>query len=387
MIKISIIEPIGAHGGNDIYDFNLLSSIDTSKSKAVLYTCDKTEKKENVKLVYKKVFGNYNKFFRAIRYIKGTIASLQDSKQNKSDVVHLHFFGFTFLEYINLLLSKVLFGFKTVATVHDVESFEEYAKNSHSKKNYNKFFKLLDGIIVHTEYAKDELSKYIDNDFYVSNFINTIYAGDLDYSSLENNSIDKKIARNKLNLPSDREVILFFGQIKKVKGLDILLKALAYIKTQKPNVLLVVAGKIWKDEFNIYQDLITEYNLEQNIDLRIGFIKTEDVKYYFSATDLIVLPYRKIYNSGVLIRAMSFATPVVASDFGPFKEFILDSQNGYLFENENERSLSQKIIFALDDVNSLKIIGLNAKKVIYRDFELKKLGMQYIEFYNKVIKG
>lgn len=387
MMKISIIEPIGAHGGNDIYDFNLLSSINTCESKAVLYTCDKTDKKENVKLFYKKVFGNYNKFFRAIRYIKGTIASLKDSKENKADVIHLHFFGFTSLEYVNLLLSKVFFGFKTVATVHDVESFEKYAKSNNSKNNYNKFFKLLDGIIVHTEYAKNELCKYVNNDFYVSNFINTIYASDLDYSNLENNSIEKKLARNKINLPVDREIILFFGQIKKVKGLDILLKALAYVKVQKPNILLVVAGKVWKDKFDIYQDIITKYNLEKNVDVRIGFVKTKDVKYYFSATDLIVLPYRKIYNSGVLIRAMSFATPVVASDFGPFKEFIIDSENGYLFETENMRSLSKKIISALADMNSLNLIGLNSKKVIYRDFELKKLGMKYIEFYNKVIKG
>ncbi len=387
-LKISIIEPVGKHGGNDIYDSNLVNSMNMQENlEATLYTSsvDEKLKNENIICVYNGIYGDDNKFVRLFRYLKGTFKALSDSKKRSADIIHLHFFGFNVLEYMNLYLSKKVFGFKVVGTVHDVESFEKFAKNENTKHDYEKFLNKLDGIVVHTDYAKNELLKNI-KDLNISSEIKTIYACDLDYSTLDENKIDKKEARKKLNLPEDKKIILFFGQIKTVKGLDVLLESLNIIKDEIPDVLLVVAGKVWKDDFSKYDEIIKKYNLEKYVDLRIGFVANKDVEYYFNATDIIALPYRKIYNSGVLIRAMSFATPVVASDFGPFAEFIEDGKNGYLFKTENKEDLAKKIVEALKNP-MLEEIGKKGKDVIKEKFALEKIGKDYKDFYQKVMGG
>ena len=387
-MKIGIIEPIGAHGGNDIYDFNLVESIGSQdNTETILYTCDKTEFEQglNIKLSYKNVFGDGNKFFRICRYLIGTFSSLLNAKKKKLDIIHLHFFGFNGLEYFNLYLAKNVFCFKIVGTVHDIESFEKYGSNDKAIHSCKKFIKLIDGIVVHTKYAKEQLINNIGAELISLEKIKTIYACDLDYSTLADNFIDKSVARRKLALPNNRNIILFFGHIKKVKGLDVLLKAMANIKKYDPEILLLVAGKMWKDDFSKYENLIKKHSLDYNIDLRIEFVNKNNVPYYFNAVDAIILPYKKIYNSGVLIRAMSFATPVIASDFGPFSEFIKSNNNGFLFETGNDVALASIIINSLNKKDKLLKVGQMGKQFIEKEFSLHEIGKQYRDLYEQVL--
>lgn len=81
-----MIEPVGGHGGNDIYGFNLIRSINMSDNgSAGLYTCDETkiDGMKNVKLTYKNIYGKTNKFIRAFNYAVGTFRSLIDAKKIK----------------------------------------------------------------------------------------------------------------------------------------------------------------------------------------------------------------------------------------------------------------------------------------------------------------
>lgn len=386
-MKIGIIEPVGAHGGNDIYDLNLLSSLGMQyNTEATLFTCNETKFKQGlrIKLFYKNIYGDRNKFFRILPYLQGTFKSLLYAKKNKIDIIHLHFFGFNSLEYFNLYLAKIVFSFKVVGTIHDIEPFEKYPNNSNAIHSYKKFIKLMDGIVVHTDYAREELLNKIGTELNSHKKIKKILACDLDYSTLNNNYIDKSMARDKLALPKDRNIILFFGQIKKVKGLDVLLKAMSNIKKHDSEILLLVAGKVWKDDFSKYENLIKKHSLDYNIDLRIDFVNNNYVQYYFNAVDLIILPYKKNYNSGVLIRAMSFATPVIASGFGPFSEFIDNTRNGFLFETGDETALASTIIDALKNKEELKKIGQMGKQFIKKEFSLQEIGKQYKNFYEQL---
>lgn len=388
--KIAIIEPIGGHSGNDVFVYNALQSINLMKKyHATLYTCDETDinGRDNIIVTYKNIFGKTNKYIRAFNYIVGTIRSLLEAKKNNVKIVHLHFYHFGFLEYFNLIMAKKIFHFCVAGTIHDVESFEKYAKGDTSRHNYEKFLRLLDGIAFPTEYARDELLKQISSDLLKNKVVKTVYVNDVDYHRLDDNLIKNIDARNSLGLPEDRKIFLFFGQIKKVKGLDILLKALLEVSKKDPSVLLVIAGKVWKDDYSEYEKIIDEYGLKQYVEQRIGFIEDEDVPNYFGAADVIVLPYRKIYNSGVLIKSMSLGTPVVASDFGPFSEFVDHGKNGFLFKAGDVKSLSEQLILALSDNTDLKAISKAEKQFIKDNFSLEKIGRQYSGFYDEVLKG
>ena len=77
--------------------------------------------------------------------------------------------------------------------------------------------------------------------------------------------------------------------------------------------------------------------------IRDRFISHSDVSYYYSAADIVILPYRKIYQSGVLMMSLSYKKPVVVSDLPSFKEIIDDNRTGYVFESENSLDLSRVI--------------------------------------------
>ena len=244
---------------------------------------------------------------------------------------------------------------------------------------------MIDGIIVHTQFSlgllKKKFGKYLFNKIQIE----MIYGFDLDYTQLNCKKNNKISSRKRLGLPIDKKIILFFGQIKRIKNLELIIKALSKIREEDSNIVLVIAGKIWKDDFKFYQDLIDKFNLEQNIIKRIEFINNEDVQYYFHASDLFILPYRIIYNSGVLVKGMSYSCPVLCSDLPVFKEFINDGHNGFLFTENNISSLKNKILKIFENDTDLDLIGLNGKNTIIKRFNFNEISSKYTSFYKNVL--
>lgn len=153
--------------------------------------------------------------------------------------------------------------------------------------------------------------------------------------------ISKEIARKKLNLNTDK-VMLFFGFIRDYKGLDILLKAVALIKNQI-DFTLVVAGEFYSNEEK-YISLIAKLELEDIVKLFSDFIPTNEVKYYFSACDVVVLPYKSATQSGIVQIANNFDKPMISTNVGGLPEVINDGKTGYLVDKENPEQLAESIL-------------------------------------------
>ena len=141
--------------------------------------------------------------------------------------------------------------------------------------------------------------------------------------------VEKAMAREKFGIPSDVKLLLFFGFIRAYKGLDILLKAMPLIKQQQ--VQLLVAGEFYDDPA-IYQELIKELNIENRVLLMADFIPTDQVRYYFSATDLVVQPYRNATQSGVTPLAYHFEKPMVVTNVGGLPDYVDNEITGLIAE-------------------------------------------------------
>jgi glycosyltransferase involved in cell wall biosynthesis len=385
MKKVAIIETVGGHGGLDYYLHGLYSSILSYDIKPTLYTNEKTIRVNTsciIKRYYKKIYGEENTIIRGIRFIIGTCKTLIDCMKNRVDLVHLHMFHFNLREYIIIKLFK-LARFKILITVHDVECFEKFSRKQSQVTNYNKFLKKKSTIIVHTEFAKKELLGKIDSKKHI--FVVPGYDTDSD-RLYENRNIPKWKARHKANLPYNKQIILFFGHIKKTKGLEILIDAFPRIISENNNALLVIIGKVWKDNFSNYENQISDYNLEEHVITRIKFIPNREVSYYLKGADLITLPYTKVYNSSVLIRSMSLGVPIVCSDSGPFREFIEHGHNGFIFENGNVEQCAEVICEALSNKERLLEIGKNASVDFDRMFALSKVGVMTSEAYKNALR-
>jgi D-inositol-3-phosphate glycosyltransferase len=153
--------------------------------------------------------------------------------------------------------------------------------------------------------------------------------------------VNKDEARRFLKLPGIEKTILFFGFIRDYKGLDVLLEALSLLKG-KIEIKLVVAGEYYSNKQK-YLDLINKLGLKNQLYLFTDFIPTSQVKYYFSACDAVILPYRDATQSGIVQIAMNFHKPVIATNVGGLAEVISNNENGFIVEKDNPQKLADAI--------------------------------------------
>jgi glycosyltransferase involved in cell wall biosynthesis len=168
-------------------------------------------------------------------------------------------------------------------------------------------------------------------------------------------------AKQRLGLKDDEKAILFFGRIRPYKGIEYLLDAFRLLSADKQaNYRLIVAGEPKKgsEEYlhEIQQSVKRDFN-EGQVILRIQFIPDEEMETYLKGADVLVLPYKEIFQSGVLFLAYSFGLPVVATDVGSFREEIVEGSTGFLSKPGDPAELAKAIetYFASDLFKSLKV--------------------------------
>ena len=375
---VSIIEPVGGHGGMEFIDYELCKSVINKGYKVLFFTSDKTKlftiKGLDVFFYFRGIYGKAPKIFRVFLFILHISRSLIASRFRSSRIVHYHLFRATILELIMMYLTKML-GFKIVISAHDVESFAESNTNAIVKKVYQS----ADSIIAHSLIGYIEIR---DKFKIKESKISQIPLGNyIDYLP---RLIDRKKSRSSFNIIDESPVLLFFGQIKKVKGLDVLLNALPLVINKYPNVKLIIAGKLWQTGFSEYEKIISENKLNDFINLNLRYISDEIVEQFFYAADITILPYRKIYQSAVLLLGMSAGCPILASNITGMSEIIQDGENGFLFENDNYISLSEKIIKILGDKNKLTQVKENALEYVINNHSWDKVGQLTSTVYDSI---
>ncbi len=108
------------------------------------------------------------------------------------------------------------------------------------------------------------------------------------------------------------------------------------------NIKLIIAGEPC-EKFDRYNKIIEREHLHEVVLTRLEYIDINDVSLYFTASDVVALPYHEVTGSGVLQIAYAFGKPVVATNLEGFRESVVDGQNGYLVPEKDPRSLAESI--------------------------------------------
>ncbi|MEP0862739.1 MAG: glycosyltransferase [Ignavibacterium sp.] len=170
-----------------------------------------------------------------------------------------------------------------------------------------------------------------------------IYRSELPiYDHLSGDAEDINSLKRKFSIAEDEKVLLFFGYIRKYKGLDILLEALKILKSESQKIKLIVAGEFYDDK-EFYSDLIKKYDLEKYLIMQNEYIPNEKVKEYFLVSDAVVLPYRSATQSGILNLAYGFRKPVIVTKVGGLAEFVLDQFTGLVVDEPKADSIANAI--------------------------------------------
>ena len=156
--------------------------------------------------------------------------------------------------------------------------------------------------------------------------------------------LNKQEARKHLSLPQNENIILFFGFIRKYKGLDLLLEAMSLLKSKQTttNIKLLIAGEFYEDQ-KLYDNLIAQLNISSSLILKTDFIPDSEVKYYLSAADFVIQPYRNATQSGVTPLAYHFNKPMLVTNVGGLPDLVPDYKVGLIAE-PTAISIAEKII-------------------------------------------
>lgn len=156
--------------------------------------------------------------------------------------------------------------------------------------------------------------------------------------------ISKAEARSQLKIKNEELIILFFGFIRKYKGLDILLDAMKLLQNHKPqttNIKLLIAGEFYEDR-KIYDEQIDKLGIRENLILHTDFIPDNKVKNYLCAADVVIQPYRNATQSGVTPLAYHFEVPMIVTNVGGLPAMVPDNKAGLVAE-PTAASLAEKI--------------------------------------------
>jgi D-inositol-3-phosphate glycosyltransferase len=253
-----------------------------------------------------------------------------------------------------LMLYYRALGKKIVLTVHNVNAGIRDSKDT----ILNRFtlriqYRLADHIFVHTKSMKAELYEQ----FGVQEDRVTVIPFGIN-NSVPNTRLTPSEARERLGIGKDERTILFFGNIAPYKGLEYLTTAFQQTLACHDNYRLIIAG--WPKNCESYWTTIRESIREDvrkgRVLLRADYVPDEETELYFKAADVLVLPYRHIYQSGVLFLGYSFGIPVLAADVGALKDEIIEGKTGFVFKPEDPLDLATTIerYFASDLFLNLK---------------------------------
>jgi glycosyltransferase involved in cell wall biosynthesis len=203
-------------------------------------------------------------------------------------------------------------------------------------KPFTKYFiKPVDAFITMSEKVLDDLrtftnapAKYVAHPLY-DNF---------------GEKIPQAEARKNTGVAQEDFVLLFFGFIRKYKGLDILLEAMQLLKnssTPIPNLKLMIAGEFYDDR-KVYEDQIAALGIRDQLILRTEFIADKDIKDYLCSANVVIQPYRNATQSGVTPLAYHFEIPMIVTNVGGLPALVPDGKAGLIAE-PTAASLAEKI--------------------------------------------
>jgi D-inositol-3-phosphate glycosyltransferase len=240
-----------------------------------------------------------------------------------------------------LTLYYKLLGKRIVLTAHNVNAGTRDSNDtSLNRLTLRIQYRLADAIFVHTEKMKREMIEELG-----------VHAGRITVipfginNAVPNTCLTPSEARRRLGIREGERAILFYGHIAPYKGLEYLIAAFRQVQSRRNGYRLIIAGrpKNCAGYWRTIQETIREEVQEGRILLRAEFIPDEETEVYFKAADALVLPYRSIYQSGVLFLGHSFGLPVLAADVGSLKDEIVEGQTGFVFRPEDPADLAKAI--------------------------------------------
>ena len=255
----------------------------------------------------------------------------REIKKLKPDLVIVQWWHPYFAPCYAAVLSG-LKGIPVFLTCHNVLPHERFPMDRMLTKSV---LKKASGCIVHSKEDEADLKAMLPAMHYRRNMHPT-------YNAFRLRSISREEARKELGLREEEKVLLFFGLVRKYKGLRYLIEAAPECAKALDGVKICVVGDFGdaKDE---YMSLIESTGVQESFMIRDGYVPDAGVEPYFAAADLCICPYISATQSGIVQIAFGFGLPVIATDVGGLPEAVMDKKTGYIVPPGDPKALAEAI--------------------------------------------
>jgi len=205
------------------------------------------------------------------------------------------------------------------------------------------------------------------------------------FSDFSGEALTKERAKEILGIDLKQRVILFFGLIKRYKGVEYLIKAFPMVKKRLPRTKLLIAGKP-NEDFSPYESLIANLGIVEDVITHLRFIPYEELVAYFCAADVVVLPYLKTYQSAVVFTAYTFGRPVITTATGGLPEAIEKGKSGYVVPPADEQTLAEAICEVLSDEPMMAQMGDYARHLAETKYSWPDIARATLKVYRSLVE-
>jgi len=374
-----MISPLG-YTGLAYYDYSLSETLSRLGVDVQLYTSDNwllSSYPASFSLIkaYKNCSGKQSKLRKGINYVRSSMSIVLEVLRSHRNIVHFQIVELPAVDLIVMLCFK-LTGKHIVFTPHDIDHNKDFLLNTFILRL---MYRLSNRVIVHKEVNADVLG----NVYRVCRrkIMVTRHGG---YEYFLDGKLEKKEARKHLNLPDEDRVVLFFGTIKRGKGLEVLLPAVRYLHDRISTIYLLIAGKpVGEMTAEKLMADIEMHGVGKITHLICGFIPDSEVEYYYKAADIVVLPYTNLSESGVAKYAQSCGCTVVCSDKKEFRDTVQDGVTGAFFNSGDPADLA-KVMEKVLTTYDLDKIGQAAREIIEKSYGWKEIGLETRQLYSSL---
>lgn len=303
----------------------------------------------------------------------------------EADIIHIHWIEnyirspdscvktvFRFIFFLLLILFLKIFGKKTIITLHNVEPHERFYPRI-EKLGFSLYIKIIaDAIIVHNRWAKKEVKE-----LYKINLEKVHIIPHGNFIGYYENEITKSEARSKLRIPKNAYVILYFGKIKRYKGLNNLFQVLNELENE--NFWVLICGKL--EEKALRNELLNFKQNFSNCILKLEYISDDEIQIYMNAADIGIIPYEKITTSGTLLLFASFKRTVIVPNLKSIEDTI---GNAAIYYNHGDLKDLKRAIIWSKNRNSDKLSKRIFKKVL--EYNWKNIVMKTYQLYQRTVR-
>jgi len=197
--------------------------------------------------------------------------------------------------------------------------------------------------------------------------------------------LTKEECRERLGLPLDKVIILFFGNLVPYKGPEILLRAFSEVYQDHDEIMLLYAGRgPLKDSL---KSLARDLELEDEV-VFTGYVDDQDKAIYYQATDIFCLPsVTRAEAFGIVnLEAMASGLPIVASRLGGIPDLVQEGENGILFEPEAVDELARALLYLVDNPTERERMG-RAGEIMAEDYSWAKIAQRTEKVYQELLEG